>query len=145
MSIYRFMPEVAHSLNGCPSCPCKNARCKYHSKDEPLLCQESEVNYGFHSVNTWERWQLLNFYSDLFANPKFNPQKMQEATRHSDAQVLETYIESLVPGFHHIIWNEHMTDGTFPKLTSRLKFKDVQPSCECFIHTIPVSEGRNIT
>lgn len=141
MGIYRFMSEVAHGLSGCPSCPCKNARCKFHSKDEPLLCQESEVNYGFHSVNTWERWQLLNFYSDLFANPKFNPQKMQEATRHSDALALDKYIESLVPGFHQIIWNEHMTDGMFPKLTSRLKFKGVQPSCECFIHKIPVSEG----
>lgn len=66
---------------------------------------------------------------------------MQEATRHPDAHALEKYIESLVPGFHQVICNEHMTDGMFPKLTSRLKFEGVQPSCECFIHKIPVSGG----
>ncbi|KGO46243.1 hypothetical protein PEX2_067260 [Penicillium expansum] len=141
IGIYRFMSEVSHGLSGCPSCSCKNARCKFHSKDEPLLCKQSEVDYGFHSINTYERWRLLNFYSDLFANPKFNPQKMQEATRHPDVHALETYIESLIPEFRRITWNEHMTDGMFPKINSRLKFQGGYPSCECFIHKIPVSEG----
>lgn len=141
IGIYRFMSEVSHGLSGCPSCSYKNTRCKFHSKDEPLLCKQSEVDYGFHSINTYERWRLLNFYSDLFANPKFNLQKMQEATRHLDVHALETYIESLIPEFRRITWNEHMTDGMFPKLNSRLKFQGGYPSCECFIHKIPVSEG----
>ncbi|KAJ5153726.1 uncharacterized protein N7500_009165 [Penicillium coprophilum] len=141
IGIYRLMSEVAHGLGGCPSCACKNARCGFHSKDEPLLCKESEADYGFLSVNTWERWRLLNFYSNLFADPKFNPQKMQEAKRDPDPQVLETYIESVVPGFRRVIWNEHLTDGMFPKLGTRLKFRGPHPSCECFIHNLPLSEG----
>ncbi|KAJ5489398.1 hypothetical protein N7539_004288 [Penicillium diatomitis] len=141
IGIYRLMSEVSHGLSGCPNCSCKNAVCEFHSKDEPLLCKESEVDYGFLSVNTWERWRLLNFYSDLFANPKFNPQKMQEAKRNPDVQALETYIESLVPGFRREIWNEHLTDGMFPKLNPRLKFWGNYPSCKCFIHKLPVSEG----
>lgn len=141
IGIYRLMSEVSHGLSGCPNCSCKNAVCEFRSKDEPLLCKETEVDYGFHSVNTWERWRLLNFYSDLFANPKFNPQKMQEAKRHPDVQALETYIESLVPGFRRLLWNEHLTDGMFPKLDSRLKFQGDCPSCTCFIHKLPVSEG----
>lgn len=141
IGIYRLMSEVSHGLSGCPDCSFKNAVCEFHSKDEPLLCKESEVDYGFHSINTWERWRLLNFYSDLFANPRFNPQKMQEAKRHPDVQALETYIESLVPGFRRILWNEHLTDGMFPKLAPRLKFRGGYPFCTCFIHKLLVSEG----
>lgn len=141
IGIYRLMSEVSHGLSGCPNCAYRNAACGFHSKDEPLPCKESEFDYGFHSTNTWERWRLLNFYSDLFANPKFNPQKMQEARRHPDVQTLETYIESLVPGFRRVIWNEHLTDGMFPKLNTRLRFRGGYPSCQCFIHNLPVSEG----
>jgi hypothetical protein len=141
IGIYRLMSEVSHGLGGCLMCPCNNAVCEFHSKDEPLLCKESEVDYGFYSTNTWERWRLLNFYSDLFANPKFNPQKMQEAKRHPDVQALETYIETLIPDFRRIIWNEHLTDGMFPKLTSRLKFRGDHLPCKCFLHSLPVSEG----
>lgn len=66
---------------------------------------------------------------------------MQEARRHPDVQTLETYIESLVPGFRRVIWNEHLTDGMFPKLNTRLRFRGGYPSCQCFIHNLPVSEG----
>ena len=76
IGICRLMSAVSHGLSGCPVCSCKNAVCEFHSKDAPLFCKESEVDYGYHSVNTYERWRLLNFYSDLFANPKFNLQKM---------------------------------------------------------------------
>jgi hypothetical protein len=141
IGIYRLMSEVSHGLAGCPSCACKNTRCSFYSKNEPFLCKESEADYGFLSVNTWERWRLLNFYSGLFANPNFNPHKMQEAKRDPDSQVLETYIESLAPGFRRTIWDEHLTDGMFPKLGTRLRFKGPHPSCECFIHRIPSSEG----
>ncbi|KAJ5371714.1 hypothetical protein N7517_003720 [Penicillium concentricum] len=141
VGIYRLMSEVSHGLSGCPICQCKNARCQFHSKDERFLRKESEADYGFLSVNTWERWRLLSFYSDLFSNPKFNPQKMQEAKRDPDPQTLETYIESLVLGFRRTIWNEHLTDGMFPKLGPRLKFLGPHPYCECFIHNLPLSEG----
>lgn len=52
---YRLMAEASHGLSGCPTCSCMNAICEFHLKDEPLLCIESEADYGFHSANTWER------------------------------------------------------------------------------------------
>jgi hypothetical protein len=144
IGIYRLMSEVTHILNGCAICPCNSFSCKFHSKEEPSFCLESEIDYGFHETNTWERWQLLNFYSSLFMNPKFHPQEMQKARRDSDTKVFEAYIESLVPGFRRALMNEHLTDGMFPKFGSRMEFKGDHPFCNCAIHSMVVSEGTGL-
>lgn len=143
IGIYRLMSEVTHILNGCAICPCNSFSCKFHSKEEPSLCSESEIDYGFHETNTWERWQLLNFYSSLFKNPKFHPREMQKARRDPDREVSEAYIESLVPGFRRTLINEHLTDAMFPKF-ARMGFKGDRPFCECAIHSMVVSEGTDL-
>jgi hypothetical protein len=144
IGIYRLMSEVTHILNGCAICPCNSFSCKFHSKEEPSFCLESEIDYGFHETNTWERWQLLNFYSSLFKNPKFHPQEMQKARRDSDTKVFEAYIESLVPGFRRALMNEHLTDGMFPNFGSKMEFKGDHPFCNCAIHSMVVSEGTGL-
>jgi hypothetical protein len=76
------MGEVKHALSGC-YCPCFKSACQFRSKYETLLSTESEEDYGFHGANAWERWQLLNFYSHVFAHRDFDARKMQEAKRNT--------------------------------------------------------------
>jgi hypothetical protein len=143
IGIYRLMSEVLHSLSGCSVCQCISVVCPLHEKHESFLCKESEGNYGFHAVNTWERWQLLTFYAHLFSLPEFDPRKMQEARQHSDKQELDRYIESLVPNYRGEMVNEHMTDAMFPKVNPRLEIRGEYHPCECFIHKVPISKGIN--
>jgi hypothetical protein len=141
IGIYRLMSEVLHSLSGCSVCQFMNAVCPLHEKHESFLCKESEGNYGFHAVNTWERWKLLTFYAHLFSLPEFDPRKMQEARHHSDKQELDRYIESMVPNYRGEMVNEHMTDAMFPKVNSGLEIHGEYHPCECFIHNVPMSKG----
>jgi hypothetical protein len=123
IGIYRLMSEVSHTLSGCAVCQARNLSCQFHSKENPSLCSESEIDYGFHATSTWERYQLLNFYSQLFEHPKFSPHKMQEARRDPDTKAFEKYIEFLVPNFRRALVNEHLMDGTFPKFGSRMQLR----------------------
>ena len=70
--IYRFVAEVQHIFRGLHCC-CSHSKCEFRSKHEKHLSLESEVNYGFHGTNTWERWQLLKLYSLAFTHQKFSP------------------------------------------------------------------------
>jgi hypothetical protein len=72
----RLMSEASHSLGGCSICSCIAAVCLFHTNYESFLCRESEGNYGFHAVSTWERWQLLTIYGHLFALPDFDAREM---------------------------------------------------------------------
>ncbi|EXJ69259.1 uncharacterized protein A1O5_07295 [Cladophialophora psammophila CBS 110553] len=140
VGIYRLMAEVKHALSG-SYCLCFRPACKFHSKYETLLSKESEGDYGFHGANTWERWQLLNFYSHVFSHPDFDARKMQEAKRNPNLEALEEYLDSLVPKFRRQIGNEFLADAMFPKLKDRVTFPHGRPPCECIIHTTLTSEG----
>lgn len=82
--------------------------------NDSSIQQESEGDYGFHGANAWERWQLLNFYSHVFAHRDFDARKMQEAKRNTlNPEALDKYLESLVPDFHRKIGNIYLADGMF--------------------------------
>jgi hypothetical protein len=139
--IYRLMAEVKHALSG-HYCRCFIRACQHHSKHETHLSKESEGDYGFHGVNPWERWQLLNFYSDIFAHPNFDAQKMQDARRNDDAEALERYLDTLVPNCRNKIRNVYLADGLFPKFRAKLIFRDgLRPPCLCVVHSTLTSEG----
>ena len=142
IGIYRFMAEVAHALSGY-HCMCTKPSCAQRSQHE-TLCRESEGEYGFHGGNTWERWQLLNFYAYLFESPGFDPRKMQEARRHDDNKALEDYIETLVPDFKKKVGNFLLADAMFPKLRSRTSFSPFRPYCLSIVHSCATSDGLDL-
>ena len=142
--IYRLMGEVKHALSGC-YCPCFKSACQFRSKYETFLSTESEEDYGFHGANTWERWQLLNFYSHVFAYRDFDARKMQEAKRNTlNSKALDKYLDSLVPDFRRKIGNIYLADGMFPKLRTGVTFSYDRPLCNCIIHRTMTSEGLDL-
>jgi hypothetical protein len=76
--IYRLIAEINHTLSG-QFCYCFMSKSYCHPKFETHLSRESDGDYGFHGTNTWERWQLLNFYKHVFSRPSFDAWEMQEA------------------------------------------------------------------
>lgn len=141
--IYRLMVEVNHALSG-SFCNCFRAACHNHSKHETLLSKESEVDYGFHGTNAWERWQLLNFYSHVFANPHFNAKEMQKARRDPNSGALELYLESLIPNLRQKLNNHNHTDAMFPKLGNRASYPYDRPQCPCIMHNQLTSKGLDL-
>ncbi|KOC16485.1 hypothetical protein AFLA70_261g001451 [Aspergillus flavus AF70] len=97
-SVFRLMIGVSHALSGrfcsCfrmqPDRPC-------HHYFEPHFDSECDVAYGFHLTNSWERWQLLNFYRHLFNLPEFDPRAMAAAKESPQRGALGRYIDTLVP------------------------------------------------
>lgn len=143
MGIYRLMAEVKHALSG-SYCECFKSSCRPRSDQETLLSRESEGDYGFHGTNPWERWQLLNFYSSVFAHPSFRPQDMQDARRNRDPKALDRYLDRLIPNYERKIFNRYLCGGLFPSLGSRVEFPNGRPDCKCVIHRVIRSKGRNI-
>ena len=138
--IYRLIAEVKHALSGC-YCSCFWPRCQFRSRQETLLSRESECDYGLHGSNAWERWQLLNFYSHVFAHPEFDARSMQGAKRNPNPEALDEYLDSLIPNFRRNIWNEYLADAMFPKLKDRVTFPHGRPLYNCIFHTAVTSEG----
>ncbi|KAB8212137.1 hypothetical protein BDV34DRAFT_208601 [Aspergillus parasiticus] len=97
-SVFRLMIGVSHALSGrfcsCfrmqPDRPC-------HGYFETYFDSECDVAYGFYLTNSWERWQLLNFYRHLFNLPEFDPRAMAAAKESPERGALERYINTLVP------------------------------------------------
>ncbi|KAH0282463.1 hypothetical protein KCU62_g9701, partial [Aureobasidium sp. EXF-3399] len=121
-SIYRLMIEVEHALSG-RFCSCFRLRegrdC--HAYYETHIDLESAVTFGFHQANSWERWQLLNFYKHLFQSPSFNAQLMAKATEDPDLGSLEDYFDSVVPDMRMKLWDKHRANILFPRLRDRLR------------------------
>ncbi|MAD85002.1 MAG: hypothetical protein CL912_18745 [Deltaproteobacteria bacterium] len=140
LGIYRLIAEVKHTLSG-HFCYCHLQKKYCHPKFETHLSQESDGDYGFHGTNTWERWQLFNFYKYVFRHRNFSPRKMQEAKRHPDKEKLDQYLDSLVPGFRKDIGNRVLGDLMFPKLKAAVRFPDGRPPCWCVMHDTIAPEG----
>jgi hypothetical protein len=64
--IYHLIAEVNHTLSG-HFCNCVMSKSYCHPKFETHLSRESGGDYEFHGTNTWERWQLPNFYKHVFS------------------------------------------------------------------------------
>ncbi len=133
LGIYRLIAEVNHTLSG-RFCYCHLQKENCHPKFETHLSLESDGDYGFHGTNTWERWQLFNFYKHVFDHPNFDARKMQEAKRDPDIEKLGLYLDSLVPDFRKNIGNLVLGDLMFPKLRARLTFHNGRPPCYCVMH-----------
>ena len=142
LGIYRLVAEVHHTLSG-RFCYCHLLQAPCHPKFQTHLSRESDGDYGFHGTNTWERWQLFNFFKHVFAHPDFDARKMQEAKRHPDKDELDRYLDSLVPGFRKNIGNRLLGDIFFPKLKAGIKFPNGRQPCWCVMHDTIDPEGLN--
>jgi hypothetical protein len=140
LGIYRLIAEVTHTLSG-RFCYCHLSKSNCHPKFETHLSRESDGDYGFHGANTWERWQLFNFYKHVFGHQNFDARKMQEAKRHADKKKLDQYLDSLVPEFRKTISNGVLGDIMFPKLKAGVEFPNGRPPCWCVMHDAIGSEG----
>jgi hypothetical protein len=47
----------------------------------------------------------------VFAHPDFDAHKMQVAKRNLNSEVLDEYLDSVVPDFRRKIGNEYLADG----------------------------------
>lgn len=140
LGIYRLIAEVNHALSG-RFCYCHLPKRNCHPKFETHLSRESDGDYGFHGTNTWERWQLFNFYKHVFGHQNFDARKMQEAKRYPDKEKLDQYLDSLVPDFRKNIGNRVLGDIMFPKLKAGVKFPNGRPPCWCVMHDTIAPEG----
>jgi len=140
--VYRFVAEVGHLFSGV-YCACFRRQCDWRSKHEANLSTDSEVNYGFHATNAWERWQLLKLYSVVFAHPEFDPREMQSAKRDEDPKALKRYVERLVPDFEKQIFNKYLVSGMFPTLSAKLKYGNGQLDwgCSHIVHAASLPPG----
>ncbi|KAJ4175306.1 hypothetical protein NW754_002310 [Fusarium falciforme] len=121
---YRLVAEVHHALSG-RFCSCFR-RCACPSgfdffKNESNISIESEIQFGFHGTEAWERWQLLNFYAHVFSLPTFDLREMQAAT---EKGCLEKYLEGLIPDFRRRIYCKYRTSLMFPRLGAKLTLRD---------------------
>jgi hypothetical protein len=140
LGIYRLISEVNHTLSG-HFCLCHVAKGDCHPKFETYLSHESDGDYGFHGTNTWERWQLFNFYKYVFSRSGFNAREMQDAKRDPDKNKLDQYLDSLVPNFKRNIANWVLGDAMFPKLNACVSFPNGRPHCWCVMHNTVLPEG----
>ncbi|KAL9632463.1 MAG: hypothetical protein Q9164_005307 [Protoblastenia rupestris] len=140
LGIYRLIAEVNHTLSG-RFCYCHLPKRNCHPKFETHLSRESDGDYGFHGTNTWERWQLFNFYKHVFGHQNFDARKMQEAKRQPDKEKLDQYLDSLVPDYRENIGNRVLGDIMFPKLKAGVKFPNGRPPCWCVMHDTIAPEG----
>lgn len=144
-SIFRLMIGVEHALSG-RFCGCfsvnQDRHC--HSYSETHFDRESDTNFGFHLTNSWEKWQLLNFYKHLFSLSGFDPRCMAEAADHSDRKRLEAYINTLIPDMRRKLYDKIRANLWYPRLEDRLREKtqDGRPTthfhlpCDCKVHDV---------
>jgi hypothetical protein len=75
-AVFRLMTGVEHASGRHCMCFRMNQGRPCHRGFETHLDIQSDVCYGFYLSNSWERWQLLNFYKELFKLPNFDPREM---------------------------------------------------------------------
>lgn len=143
-SVFRLMIGVSHALSGrfcsCfrmqPDQPC-------HHYFEPHFDSECDVAYGFHLTNSWERWQLLNFYRHLFNLPEFDPRAMAAAKESPERGALEWYIDTLVPDMRPRIFDMDRAGSIlFPNFNAGISvtIQGAEESshlpCHCRVHDV---------
>ncbi|KAL2793799.1 hypothetical protein BJX66DRAFT_305409 [Aspergillus keveii] len=141
-AVFRLMISVDHALSGryCRCFRVNHAR-QCHWYFETHLDIECDGAYGFHLMNSWERWQLLNFYKYVFSLPAFDARKMAEATTNGK---LESYLDSLVPNMRTRIYDsDRVSTPMYPilKIRTTLRSMDGQNvsnhvECHCRVHDI---------
>ncbi|KAB8261619.1 hypothetical protein BDV32DRAFT_137204 [Aspergillus pseudonomiae] len=121
-SVFRLMSGVSHALSG-RFCSCFRMQHDhpYHRYFETHLDAECEVGFGFDMTNSWERWQLLNFYRHVFKLPVFDPRAMAAAKDIHEHGALERYLDTLVPDMRRKIFDmDRAGSALFPILGARI-------------------------
>ncbi|OGM49447.1 hypothetical protein ABOM_001703 [Aspergillus bombycis] len=121
-SVFRLMIGVSHALSGrfCRCFRMQQDRACHHFY-ETHLDTECEVGFGFDLTNSWERWQLLNFYRYLFKLPGFDARAMAAAKDSHERGALERYIGTLVPDMRRKIFDMDRAGSVlFPDLGGRI-------------------------
>jgi len=141
-AVLRLMLGVRHALSGrfC-SCFRVNQARNCHVYFETHLDIECDSAYGFHLTNSWERWQLLNFYQYVFSLPGFDVSKMAEATVNKE---LEQYLNTLVPDMRRKIMDLDRASSTlYPMLKGRIQVQMLDSgerrehlACHCRVHDL---------
>ncbi|KAL4942773.1 hypothetical protein BDV06DRAFT_235213 [Aspergillus oleicola] len=146
-AVFRLMLSVDHALSG-RYCSCfrvhEGRKCHWYF--ETHIDIECDNAYGFHLTNSWERWQLLNFYKHLFSLPGFDARDMAKATIRPERDSLERYLNTLVPDMRKKIMDlDRVSTALFPILTSRtevwLATRSGEESsrhvpCHCRVHDL---------
>jgi len=95
------------------------------------------MDYEFHSLSPWVRWQMIQLYTEIFAVSRLDIREML-AARSEDRQALQRHVESMadVRKFH----NKYRAGGLFPDLREKLVRKtSVLPRCYCMSLAAPRS------
>ncbi|GAB1201322.1 hypothetical protein APSETT444_010713 [Aspergillus pseudonomiae] len=124
-SVFRLMSGVSHALSG-RFCSCFRMQHDhpYQRYFETHLDPECEVGFGFDMTNSWERWQLLNFYRHVFKLPGFDPRAMAAAKDSHEHGALERYLDTLVPDMRRKIFDmDRAGSALFPILGARIMLK----------------------
>ncbi|KAE8310655.1 hypothetical protein BDV41DRAFT_566419 [Aspergillus transmontanensis] len=140
-SVFRLMIGVSHALSGRFCNFFRMQSC--HGDFETHFDSECDLSYGFHLTNSWERWQLLNFYRHLFNLPEFDPRAMAAAKESPDYGALERYIDTLVPDMRRRIFDIDRAESfLFPNLDARISetIRGAEESsdipCHCRVHDV---------
>jgi hypothetical protein len=133
LGIYRLMVEVRHFHRGI-YCACAQFNgCSCKQFPESRLSPETVMDYGFHLLSPWERWQMVQLYAEIFAAKGFNVREMLAARRSEDGRALQRYVERMVDvrKYH----NKYKAGGLFPDLRGKLiRETSVLPQCYCICH-----------
>jgi hypothetical protein len=139
-AVFRLMVAVEHALSD-RYCSCfrvsQGRKCHWYF--ETHLDIECDGAYGFHLTNSWERWQLLNFYKYLFSLSAFDAVKMAKATTSGE---LEPYLETLVPNMRKKIMDlDRASTPMYPILKNRTRSQTSEGEsvshhvdCDCRVH-----------
>ncbi|KAI0393944.1 hypothetical protein F5Y17DRAFT_430356 [Xylariaceae sp. FL0594] len=149
-NVYKLMIGVEHALSG-RFCACfrfKQGRA-CHEYFETHLDAAADTNFGFHLTNSWERWQLLNFYKHIFTLPGFDPVEMAKAKADPNTKQLEKYLETLVPNAREKLIGRYRCNILFPRLDGRQELRtedgriirDWHIRCRCKIHDVSRPPG----
>ncbi|KAL2829415.1 hypothetical protein BDW59DRAFT_170460 [Aspergillus cavernicola] len=113
-AVFRLMIAVEHALSG-RYCNCFRMR-----QDRACYCYfethldiECDVGYGFHLTNSWERWQLLNYYQYVFKLPAFDVRTMATAKETREKGSLERHLDTLVPDMRRKVFDMDRAGSIF--------------------------------
>lgn len=97
---------------------------------ESCLSVETVEDYGFNSLNPWERWQMMFLYQELFNALDFDAREILAARCSVDHEASDKYIEKMVDVKKYC--NIYRPDIVFPKMRTCLDWDRSQiPLCYC--------------
>ena len=134
IGVYRLIREI-HRVHHGVMCKCTRFYgCCRRFPESSFLSIETVIEYGFDTLNPWERWQMMVLYRDLFSLDNFDSREMPAARRSRQRGAsLQDYIERMVDTRKY--WNKYKAGGLFPDARGYLDWETSRiPLCYCFCH-----------